>query len=742
MIIFNKLINLFPILFYPFLNIFILLVLGFGLTYLIIPKSLKSFTLWLSPWTTIITAIFYFVILSLFGLSVKQTIIFYFVFLLFTSIYVLIKIKPVLKIDIKENLILMVLMGAVLILNLSPLLKQDKMLTSVSLGNNDIIIYATAADYLKDHSISESFKIDQPLVIKTFLQAAYRWGSPMIDSFFLTMFNLQSYQYTYIAQAVLFALLLPLSYILLIILFGKSSLIALILIGIFTGFNVNLLYILYHDFFGQVLFWGIEILIFIFFYSYFNTQKIVQNKFNNYDFILGILITVLFFSYHEPAIFMFVPLGVFLFFKKRLQSLLKIAFISIITGAVSIIFSTIFNFKQAFMVDPNQPIGWQLFRDKIPFANPFEAMGFLSIHNFEPLPTMLAIILSLIIILVIIKGISQSKNKILTTSYVVVFFIFYYWTAFTRRNFFAYNRALTYTLPYIIVLFSIGIVSLSKNKKQKYFWSVIIVILISLELWSAFNLNRRFLREHLSVDKSFISISDLKNKNIKEPIYAEYFIKSEVPLWRQIWTEYFLYLSRISPVPTVFESGQFENKVPNNSLVLISKSTPWFSSPKIIFNDIVWSNDYYKLGHMCNKDDCLVKSKEKLNEINIGKNNFEDSLLISGWNITEGSTRWANAKESTLRLVAGNGYPMNLTIEALSLGKPQEMTVYLDDKLIGTIPVEIEWKKYILPTDYSLSFGVHNLKFSYSNGFRPMDIISGNLDSRILYVNFKEIKLE
>jgi len=749
MIIINKLLNIFPILFYPFINIIILFLLGFGLTYLIAPKSLRSFWLWLSPWTTVITAIFYFVVMSLFGLSVSQVFIPFVLILLGIDIYLLIKVKPRFNLNIKVDLVLTILVGSTLILNLSPLIRHDKMLTTVSMGNNDIITYTTTGDYLKSHSIAESFKTKVELTIDNLLHDGYRWGTPIINSFFLTILNLQGYQYTYISQVVLFSLSLPLVYILFSILFGRSSLTGLIIVGIFTGLNANLLYTLYHDFFGQVLFWGLGLVFFILFYTYLDSNLIRKNKLNIYDYLLGITITTLYFSYHEPAIFMFVPIGLFITFKlilNRKQSLayvhamIRIALISLISGLVSIINAVVFDFKLAFMYDPNQPIGWQLFRQKIPYANPFEAMGFWSIHNFEPIPIILAIILSAIIILIIIKGVLKSKYKILTISYLLFFSFFYYWTAIYQHNFYSYNRALTYTLPFIVVLFSMGLTSL--YEKQKYFWSIIIVILISLELWSAVNLNKRFIREHLTVEKSFISILDLKSKNIREPIYAESFIEDATPLWKQIWIGHFLYSKGISLTPTVFNNNQYENRVPNNSLVLISKPKPWFNSLKIIYNDIIWNNDYYQLGHLCNAEDCLIKSKYKLDEIKIGKNEFEDSLLISGWNIGEGETRWANEKESTLRLVTKDTYPTSLTIDALSLGKPQEMTVYFDDQLLGKISIGTEWKDYSLPINYSLGLGVHKVKFTYSNGFRPMDIIPSNIDNRTLYVNFKKITLE
>ncbi len=742
--------NIFPIVFFPFAHIIILFLLGFGLTLLILPKSLKTFWLWLSPWTTIVVSIFILVIAGLFGLSVKQIIWPLIIVFLGIDLYVLFKIRPTIAFNIKEDFLLAGFILITLVLNLSPLIRHDRTMNTISLGNNDVIVYTTTGDYLKNNPISKSFKEHVEQSVGVVLLHGYRWGTPIINSFFLAIFNFEGYQYTYISQVILFSLFIPLGYVLFKILFGPS-IVGLIMVSIFTGLNVNLLYILYHDFFGQILFGGIEMLFFIFFYSYFDTSKVTINRFNIYDFILGILITVLYFSYHEPAIFILAPLGIFLliiFFKKKkyfkyyLSALLRVAFITIITGATSIVHAMIVDFQQAFRGNPNNdPIGWQLFRSKIPYANPFEAMGFYSIHNFEPLPTILAVVVSIAVILIIVRGMIKGKYKILTTSYILIFLLFYYWTAISQHNFFSYNRALTYSLPFMVVLFSIGLVDLYKNKK--HFWGVVIMLLIGLELWSAIKLNKRFITEHLSIEKQFISILDLKNRNIKEPIYSENFIEDQTPLWKQIWTNYFLYSRKISSEPIIINSDQFENKVPNNGLALIFKPTPWFAARKIIFNDIIFSNDYYLVGHICNSDDCLTKSKYKLNNIKIGNNDFEDSLLINGWNISEGGeTRWANEKESTLRLVTKDNYPVNFTVEALSLGKPQEMTVYIDNQLLGKISIGTEWKNYNLPVNYFLNQGVHKIKFVYSNGYRPMDVIPGNLDGRTLYVNFKEINLE
>lgn len=738
------------LIFYLFLTIISLFFFGFGISGIITPKPLSKFILWLSPWYAIIFIAIFSVIFSLLGIPAIFTAPVITALLSILTVFVVFNKNLKIFQNGFFDLILILFVIGSSVFNVSPLIRREKMMTTISLGNNDVISYVSTGDYLVKSTIFKS--LDTPIPgteIDNLLYKGYRWGVPAINAFFLNIFNLEGYQFTYVLQVVLFGVMIPLQYILFKILYGKKDHAGFLLTLVLTALNVNLLYILYHNFFGEVLFWGLEIFIYIFLYSYFSSDKIEEKSFNVFDYVLGFSLSALFFSYHEPLIFIILPLLFFLIltaikdYKKTFTYFycyMKIALITFLTSSFSIFFAFILDYIQGIKADPNQPIGWALFRTKIPFANPFEAIGLWSIHSFAPLPTIIAISLSLLIIFFIIFGLLKSKYKLLSVSFLIVYAIFYYWTVVMQKNFYTYNRALTYSLPLLLVIFSIGIITFFRSKYLTGL--IVIIVLIALELFSGMKLNKRFRAERLSVDKSYISIKDLKKIKITGPIYAESLISNNVPLWKMIWDSHFLYTKNISQIPTVFNDSQYENRVPDGSLVLISKPTPWLNPLKIIFKDIIWSNDYYNLGHICNADDCLIKLKEKLNEINISKNNFEDSLLINGWNISEGKTRWANEKESILRLVTKDTYPANLTVEALSLSKSQKVTVYLDEKLLGQISIDTEWKDYSLPINFLLDFGVHRIKFVYSHGYRPIDIIPGNLDGRTLYVNFKRIALE
>lgn len=735
---------------YSTITILTLFVTGFGLTQLLVPLPLKKYSFWLTPWFGFFYLIFTLVISSLSGLSVKQISPFIIFIALILDAIVLLQKKTKLHFELKNESIIALFIGINIIFNTSPLIRRERFLTSLSLGNNDIIAYVTSADYLINNSIIKVFNTPVPETISNLLGGFYRFGPPIILSFFINLFQLDAYQFFYLLEVILFALTLPLIFIFLKLIYKKTNIFSLVFLMITFVFNVNLLYILYHDFFGQSIFWSIQIFLLIFLFSYLYDNSEDKIELTKFDYILGIATAVFYYTYHEPAVFMFVPLILFTaisFLKRKnitiyLIKFVKIGLIAVLTGWFSITYSMIFDFKLAFNANPNQPIGWELFRAKIPFANPFEAVGFYSIHSFPPLPNFIAIVLSILTLAIIIYGVMKTNKKLLIISYLIIFSLFCYWLGIYHLNFFVFNRALTYTLPIWLVLFTVGITDIFYRFNKLIILKIIIWFLIGAEIFSAIKLNKKFIGSGLSIDRSYVSLLDLKNIKIKEPIYIEGFVNENVPLWKQNWLGYFIYSKNISTVPSLFNLNQYENKVPDNALLLLSKSTSWVRPSYIILKDVIWSNDYFQLGHICNSDDCLLMSSKDLSSITIGKNDYEDSLLISGWEKIEGESRWANEKESTLRLVTKDSYFLKMSFEAMAFRQPEELTVYIDDVMIGKLNIKATWENYSLPINSSLNHGIHKIKFSYSNGYRPMDVVQGNSDGRTLYVNFKRIALE
>jgi len=732
---------------YSILTIFTLFILGYGLVQLFIPEKLKPISFWLIPWFSMLFLIFSLVISGLLGFSVKQSSPFLIVCLLILDIFAFFKRKYRLEINPVREIIIAAFIILSIIFNTRPLITRVKSLTTISLGNNDVIAYAVVPDYLVDHSIGKNLNSK---TASSMITENYRWGSPIIISFFLNLYHLRAYQYVYLFEAILFALTIPLIYLLFKILYKDSFLGLLLCLSLFA-FNVNLLYILYHDFLGQIFFWGIEIFLLILLFSYLTKKEIKSKDFLKYDFIIGLTSSVLMFSYHETAIFIAAPL--FLFFILRLiiradinyyfRSFIRIFFITFSTSFISIMNAIKIDFAQAFMADPNQPIGWQLFREKIPFANPYEALSFYSIHSFDPLPTIIAVILSLLIVLIFIKGISKSREKPVLISFLIIYFFFYYWMGIYQHNFFAYNRALTYSLPLIIIVFTIGFLEIFLENKyiKKTIGILILLFSIVLVIYSAKKLSNRFVDEYLAVSKDYQSLAYIQNnkKIINESLYIENNIDPTIHYWNSLWISYFLNLNKFPISPASLKKNQKE--VRENSLVLVHKSQGFTNALRIILKDIIWENNYFKIGRLCKSDTCLLESKENLSMFYFGKNNLEDSLLLSGWSTKEPESRWTIGKKASLRLVVKDDIKSKIVIEALALNTPQTINISIDGGAVGTISLSKEFKQYQLDLVNPLFQGVHLISFTFSYTYKPSEISQSN-DNRDLAVNFKKIGLE
>ena len=729
-----------------FLTLFVVFFLGYGITQLIIPKKLLPYSLWLSPWIFIIFTVFLLVNSSFLGFPIKITgPIFAFV-LLAISTYYIFKNRPKVKITKRSLIILSAILLSV-IFNMVPILRREGMLTTVSMGNNDVIAYATNADYLLQNSLIESFYNKVHLTVDNLLHDGYRWGIPVISAFFLSIFKLYGYQFSYLIQTILFALILPLSVVFLETIYRKLSNIGLAFLLILISLNANLLYMLYHNFFGQVFFWGIELFLFILFFIYLGSSDEQSKNINKYDILIILSIAVLYLSYHEGAVFILGPLFIYLLWRfisktdpiSYLKKLFLFGFGSLLIGSVSIFNAIVFDFGQTFASKKGQPIGWELFRQEIPFSNPFEALGFYSIHSFKPMPIVIAVTLSLIVLLLIFIGIKKSTNKPLAISYMVVFFFFYYWAAIYNNHFYDYNRALTYTLPFFIVLFAIGFFHILK--KHRFAKNILIIFLCALVVFSALKLNKKLRIIYVAVDKSFASLKEVPLNKIKESIYTESFIDSTIPYWVQNWTGYFIYDNRFNHWPTVFVNGDSVNKVPDGSLVLLGKQSRWYYAPKRIVRDIVWENEYFKIGRLCYSDECLFNSDLNLYSIVINSNEYEDNLLLSGWSAREGDFRWSNSKESTARLVKRDKDIFSkILIETRSLSKPQFLELYIDNILIGSASVDTDWKEYMFSL-LPLYNGVHNITLKSSSLYRPIDL-GLNLDNRKLSIAIKRLEFK
>src|SRR3989344_3667459 len=614
---------------YTLLGILILFFLGYGLTALVVPETLKKYSLWLIPWITTVFLIVSLVLLSFFGLSIAQSSPFLVSFLIVLNLYVYFEKKPKIYIDFKQDLIISAIVLGTTLFILYPLIKLVNFPSTISLGNNDVIAYAETVDYLIHNSLQVAIYNTAPAGAENILFGAYRWGTSMIMSFYTYIFDFYAYQITYIIEAIYFSIMLPLVYILFQILY-KKSFTGLILSLIITGFNVNLLYMLYHNFFQHIIFRSLLIFLLIFFidYFYFHNKYSKEFSFNWHDVIIIFGLSAMYFSYQEVAIFFIAPIGLFLIFnlfnrqklKDYWQKLFKIGIGLLFICLSSIIYGfrfVVFQLNSSTTL-ANQPIGWQLFRAKIPYENPFEMMGFYSIHTFNPLPTMLAVILSLFVVFLIFYGLYKSKYRFFISSFLFFYIFLYLYMSIIKHNFFDYNRVVTYTLPLLLVLFSIGYVHLwNKNKIINYLKIIGLFLILFMVFFNAKKLYSRVLSESLLVDKSFISLKNIQNNKtvIKDKLFTQYHLDPSLPYWDLVWTSYFLSLNK-PPIDVADFSGK---KVRDNSKILLTKASSNRRSSDVLLSKVYWEDSYNAIGSLCNSDNCLKESSKDLSKIIFGE---------------------------------------------------------------------------------------------------------------------------
>lgn len=734
------------LLFYPLIAVVITFFLGTGVTNLFFPKSLSKYFLWLSPWAAIICVIVLLVTMSLFGINVNSAAPLIIFFLSSLTIYSVIKKRVKYSFSL-ENLLLAGMILGTIYLNLYPLIRNEQFLTSISLGNADIIAYVSTGDHLLHHSLLETLSIPKITHggVTSLLWEDYRWGTPMLVSFYLFIFQLNGYEFVYALQTILFALIIPLTYILFLSVY-KKSVIGLIFCFFLTAFNVNLLYTLYHVFFAQVLFWGLQLCFIILFINYLNTDKKKINGFNLYDLWSGIVIGTLYITYHEPIPFLLAPVVINILWRLISRDniysyfllLLRILLVFFLIAHITVI-NNIFYIFQVLSAPQGQGIGWEPYRNINPYANPFEMFGFYSIYWSTPLPVIIAGLLSLAVIIILVYGLINSKSRNFLFLYVVISVLFLL-RSLVGSNYFDYSRTFTYGLPVFIVLFAVGF-----HKLYMKFGAWILVsglVLCLLLLISSKKLISVFIHNNYSVDKSFLTLERVKKhlSGKKTIIYTDNFINPGIPRWQEIWVKYFLKDKIVDYYPPV--GFDWKKDIPENGLVLLSKKNTKYIPPKVLMEKIIWQNEYFIFGTVCNIDSCLLNSSEDLSQINIGNNNFEDSLFINGWANTEDNTRWTIGKKASLRLVVKPDQNYSkLILETLSLKEPQLLTLYIDGIKTGSQKVSTEWSKQTFMISDPLLPGIHNIKFVFSNVYKPSKELQ-SFDERDLAVRFKTIQLK
>ena len=582
--------------------IFLLFFTGYGFTAIFIPGKLRRDAFWLSPWFGFMFICVIGVMASMAGFPMNESK--YIILFLATVllIYAVIN-KKKLSLLSWETAIVGLLTVVCLVFNLYPLLIKVGFPTTISLGNLDPITYTHTADFLKGNTVfgGAIFEHNRPYLWATgdLLFNGYRWGTPLVLSFFSSLQGGKSYQVYSILINLFFALSFPITYVLAKQIIQKSkSYLLLFLIFLTFAFNSTLLYMLYNVFFAQFIFSGVFITIIILLHSYFSETERKFINFNNYDFLIAFGLSSLTTLYLEGLFFILIPLSIFVFLnllKKRyvfLIFILKIILLLIIINPTTFGNSLRVNYKIYMTTTKIGVIGWE----KIRYAKPIEMIGFYNLYYSRIIPFFIEIVSSIILIGIMIIGYLKSKQKLFVLSFMGFFLFLYLIFAFYFKNFFTYHRTITYTVFLVSILFSCGMLAIFDLLKNKVITATVIVIFTLMSIRSSYRTIYQLYWHPRIVDKSLISLTSLNNDaNITKPFYTSDVFLGEYDLWKRLWREYMLSNKRIVTRQNYPTERNFLKGI---KLVLSEKNYLEGEGKKIIYTRIVWENQYYLLGYI------------------------------------------------------------------------------------------------------------------------------------------------
>ncbi len=580
--------------------VLLLYISGLGLSSIILPKSLKSYTFFISPWLGTIGIVVASVYMSMAGFTMEQASrpIFLISSLLF--LHCLLRDKAQLKFS-KVSLSVLIMTSFILLYNIWPMIFRVGYPTVMSLGNLDPVAYATTGDYLIKNSVFGG-DFQDPFVpsvasASDLITYSFRWGSGIIFSYFAVLLNTRSYEIFTTLISIFFALTYPLVYVLAVLIYKKDKLKIAVLTFLTYGINSTLLYILYNAFFGQIIFGGLIALTLVLLCQYLS-DKLKTHNLNHYDLTLGLILSSITTIYPEGyflAVFPMLIYGATQLITKNVENLFKIVKIIIL----SIIFNP-FTFgtmarwfiRMVKVTTIEEHIGWEAIRH----AFPAEALGFYNLNYYRDLPILFDVILTVVILGIAFLGFLRIKNKLLILSYAIFFIGFLFLFKFIKPNFFVYHRTITYSVFLFSAVFSIGMTRLFDRFNYRLIIIFVFGIMIFLSLRSANRTMFQFASHHRSVDRPLISLIQLdKNTKIKKPFVTSDVYFTEYDLWNRVWTYYFLNHKKIiTKANYVTLISEYNVKLP----VLTAKNKTSNDDKVINYKKIIWENEFYQLGRI------------------------------------------------------------------------------------------------------------------------------------------------
>ena len=631
----------------------------------------------------------------------------------------------------KENLALIFLCIVIFLAISFPYYSQiDGISNTISLGNNDIVAYATISKYLTFSSNSNSSIVFDPNVTPGFLgQLKYNYFSAFLSTALpSSLFGLDPYQIQNLIIYLFFIFSLPIIFLIGIEIFGYNQKIALG-ITFLVGASFHLLYIVYEGFFAQII--GMGFFLCLFLVTYFPILKFseIQN-FSPYLLLNIVFCSGLISSYYVMFPLFLIPSVLFIvsysiqsrskrFFLKSTKYLLSTIFLTFLISPL------IFFYKINSLISLNNVVaGWDM-----PFLFPDWIFGLTGTNiSMQSIPILIRLIISLPIVLLVLFSLhhlfkTELKLFFISSSYFsfLIFFYFYLITkeffssTYTGDSYKAY-KLITYFIPLILLIGLYTFRDLELNftritsKKNIVFFSLLclliignIVAMVSIISFSA--------SHSITINKNIIDINKI---NFDDNVTSINIL--EKGYWDQMWMYYFLFENK-----TIFLKYRtyYADSPQNGEWTLLKKSG----------NDIFYLQNFDDFNNTISLNKEYYLERKPLIEFGYNEGWYDlESDHEKKW-------RWTGLPNITpsLELNLKEDQSINIFLQYWPLNQTNALTILLDNETIKNC----NDKNYCSMENINLTKGKHIMGFK--SKWSPE--LAGNGDPRYFSYAFSNITM-
>ncbi len=355
---------------YSIIICFLFIFSGLGLSILFCPSKLQKYSLFFSPFIGLSYIIFLGWIFAHgdFGGTNNYSNFLMVPSFLFLILSIVIKRNELLQIfsSIKKENFFIIILCSILFLFISiPFFLKIDNLTTMSLQNNDIALYAAVGKYLMYSSLSDYNSIINPTIVFYASNINALFASTLALAFPGSIYHIEPYKISNIVLYLFFIFDLLISYIICKKIFNYDNAISCI-ICLFIGINFNLLFILYQDFFAQILGMGFFLCLII--VIYYPIIKDINKISDFLEYIpFAIILSFGLMTVYEPLIPLFIiPLILyfaitFAFFRNTHQLVTQGIYFLIIIVSIAIFYpASILDYFRKISVISGQVVGWNI----------------------------------------------------------------------------------------------------------------------------------------------------------------------------------------------------------------------------------------------------------------------------------------------------------------------------------------------------------------------------------------------